>query len=330
MANILTRAAANEAGCLTRCISKPNAARVSILLQKGLTSYQPPRGSSSRVQLNLRAMCTPASGVAAKATAVVDPVTTNASAPSTATGPVCIVTGSSRGIGKAIALELAKYGARVVVNYASAAGAAEEVAAQIKELGGDAIIVGANLGNKDDIQKLFDEAVGKWGQVDVLVNNAGITRDALVMTMKPEQWQDVINTNLTGVFLATQAAVKLMVRKRSGRIINIASVVGLVGNAGQANYSAAKGGVLAMTKTVAKEVAVRGITCNAVAPGFIASDMTAAINPKYEAGILANIPLGRYGQPAEVAGLVRFLALDPAAAYITGQTLNVDGGMVMF
>ncbi|KAK9825651.1 hypothetical protein WJX81_005357 [Elliptochloris bilobata] len=244
-------------------------------------------------------------------------------------GPVCVVTGSSRGIGKAIALALGASGARVVVNYASSAGPAEDVAAEIKASGGDAIVVGANSGSKDDMERLMKEAVSKWGQVDVLVNNAGITRDGLVMRMKPEQWQDVIDINLTGVFYATQAATKVMGKRKSGRIINIASVVGSIGNPGQANYAAAKAGVMGLTKTVAREFSARNILCNAVAPGFVASDMTAAIDTKYEAQILKNIPLGRYGKPEEVAGIVKFLALDPTAAYITGQVINVDGGMAM-
>lgn len=243
--------------------------------------------------------------------------------------PVCIVTGASRGIGKAIALALGATGARVVVNYASSAGAAEEVAAAIAGLGGEALIVGANVGKREEIDKLFKAVVDKWGRVDVLVNNAGITRDTLIMRMKPEQWEDVISTNLSGVFYTTQAATKLMAKQKKGRIVNITSVVGIVGNAGQANYSAAKAGVIGLTKTTAREFSSRAITCNAVAPGFIASDMTSAIDKKYEEGILKSIPLGRYGQPEEVAGLVKFLALDPAAAYITGQVYNIDGGMVM-
>ncbi|MEW5303368.1 MAG: hypothetical protein WDW38_001694 [Sanguina aurantia] len=244
-------------------------------------------------------------------------------------GPVCLVTGASRGIGRAIALALASSGARVVVNYSSNVAAADEVAAKVVEMGGEAMVVGANVGKKEDIDRLFKEVMEKWGRVDVLVNNAGITKDSLLMRMKPEQWESVINTNLTSVFYTTQAACKVMSKQKAGRIVNITSVVGLIGNAGQANYAASKAGVIGLTKSVAREYASRTITVNAVAPGFIASDMTAAIDPKYEEGILKTIPLGRYGTAEEVAGLVRFLALDPAAAYITGQVYNVDGGMVM-
>lgn len=177
--------------------------------------------------------------------------------------------------------------------------------------------------------RLKQAVIEKWGTVDVLVNNAGITRDTLIMRMKPDQWQSVIDTNLSGVFYCSQAALKTMSKKRTGRIINIASVVGEVGNPGQANYAAAKAGVLGLTKTIAREYAARSITCNAIAPGFIASDMTDAIDEKYIGEILKSIPLGRMGTPEEVAGLTRFLALDPAAAYITGQVYNIDGGMVM-
>jgi 3-oxoacyl-[acyl-carrier protein] reductase len=239
---------------------------------------------------------------------------------------VALVTGASRGIGKAIALALAAEGAHVAINYASSSTAADEVVAEIEAMGGQAIALQADVSGAEAVDALVSAVMEKWGRMDVLVNNAGITRDTLLMRMKPEDWQAVINLNLTGVFLCTRAATKIMLKQKSGRIINIASVSGQMGNPGQANYSAAKAGVIGFTKTAAKELASRGITVNAVAPGFIATDMTH--NLKAE-GILQFIPLGRFGQPEEVAGLVRFLAADPAAAYITGQTMNVDGGMVM-
>lgn len=241
-------------------------------------------------------------------------------------GQVAIVTGASRGIGRAIALELASEGANVAINYASSSGAAEEVVSEITAAGGSAIAFQADVSKAEQVDALLNTVMEKWKRVDVLVNNAGITRDTLLLRMKPEDWQAVIDLNLTGVFLCTRAISKVMLKQRSGRIINISSVAGQMGNPGQANYSAAKAGVIGFTKTVAKELATRGITVNAVAPGFIATDMTSNIKSEE---ILKFIPLGRYGQPEEVAGLVRFLAADPAAAYITGQTLNVDGGMVM-
>jgi 3-oxoacyl-[acyl-carrier protein] reductase len=242
------------------------------------------------------------------------------------TGQVAIVTGASRGIGRSIALQLAQVGAKVAVNYANSSGAADELVAQIASGGGEAITVQADVSKADQIDGLVSTVMEKWGRIDVLVNNAGITRDTLLLRMKPEDWQAVIDTNLTGVFLCTRAVSKIMLKQKSGRIINIASVAGQMGNPGQANYSAAKAGVIGFTKTVAKELSSRGITVNAVAPGFIATDMTHDLKAE---GILQFIPLGRYGQPEEVAGMVRFLAADPAAAYITGQTFNVDGGMVM-
>jgi 3-oxoacyl-[acyl-carrier protein] reductase len=241
-------------------------------------------------------------------------------------GKVAIVTGASRGIGRAIALQLAQVGAKVAVNYANSGGAADELVTQITSSGGEAIAVQADVSKADQIDALVSTVMEKWGRIDVLVNNAGITRDTLLLRMKPEDWQAVIDTNLTGVFLCTRAVSKIMLKQKSGRMINIASVAGQMGNPGQANYSAAKAGVIGFTKTVAKELSSRGITVNAVAPGFIATDMT---NDLKAEGILQFIPLGRYGQPEEVAGMVRFLAADPAAAYITGQTFNVDGGMVM-
>lgn len=244
-------------------------------------------------------------------------------------GKVAIVTGASRGIGRAIAVALASEGAKVVVNYASSASAAEAVVAEINSLdnGSEAIAVPADVSKEAEVDSLIKSAIDKWGRVDVLVNNAGITRDTLLLRMKLEDWQSVIDLNLTGVFLTSRAITKIMLKQKSGRIINIASVSGLMGNAGQGNYSAAKAGVIGFTKTVAKELASRGITVNAVAPGFIATDMTADLKNTEE--ILKFIPLGRYGQPEEIAGMVRFLAADPAAAYITGQVFNVDGGMVM-
>ncbi len=239
---------------------------------------------------------------------------------------VAIVTGASRGIGKAIALALASEGASVAINYASSNAAAEAVAADIQGMGGQAIALQADVSNPDQVEGFIAAVMEKWGRVDVLVNNAGITRDTLLLRMGLEEWQAVIDLNLTGVFLCTKAISKIMLKQRSGRIINIASVAGQMGNPGQANYSAAKAGVIGFTKTVAKELSTRSITVNAVAPGFIETDMTEGLKADE---ILKFIPLGRYGKPEEIAGMVRFLAADPAAAYITGQTFNVDGGMVM-
>ncbi|MBP0019545.1 MAG: 3-oxoacyl-[acyl-carrier-protein] reductase [Cyanobacteria bacterium SBLK] len=239
---------------------------------------------------------------------------------------VAIVTGASRGIGRSVALALAVEGAKVTVNYARSREAADKVVAEIGETGGEAIAVQGDVSQAEQVDNLIKETKDKFGRIDVLVNNAGITRDTLLLRMKPEDWQAVIDLNLTGVFLCTKAVSKLMLKQRSGRIINIASVAGQMGNPGQANYSAAKAGVIGFTKTIAKEMASRGVTVNAVAPGFIETDMTHDLQAEE---ILKYIPLGRYGQPEEIAGMVRFLAADPAAAYITGQVFNVDGGMVM-
>lgn len=239
---------------------------------------------------------------------------------------VAIVTGASRGIGRAIALQLANQGAKVVVNYASSSAAADQLVAEITAADGEAIALQADVSQAEQVETLVNATIEKFQRIDVLVNNAGITRDTLLLRMKLEDWQAVINLNLTGVFLCTKSVSKIMLKQRSGRIINIASVAGQMGNPGQANYSAAKAGVIGFTKTVAKELASRGITVNAVAPGFITTDMTSDIKAD---DILQYIPLGRFGQPEEIAGMVRFLAADPAAAYITGQVFNVDGGMVM-
>ncbi|MEB3225066.1 MAG: 3-oxoacyl-[acyl-carrier-protein] reductase [Synechococcus sp.] len=239
---------------------------------------------------------------------------------------VAIVTGASRGIGKATAIALATEGAKVVINYARSSGATDALVAEITAAGGEAIALQADVSQEDQVNDLVEKTLAQWGQIDILVNNAGITKDTLLMRMKREDWQAVIDLNLTGVFLCTKAVTKPMMKKRRGRIINITSVAGLMGNPGQANYSAAKAGVIGFTKTIAKELASRNIVANAVAPGFIATDMTEGLAADE---ILKYIPLGRYGQPEEIAGMVRFLAADPAAAYITGQTFNVDGGMVM-
>ena len=241
-------------------------------------------------------------------------------------GQIALVTGASRGIGRAVALALAEAGAEVVVNYSSSPDAADAVVSEIQESGGQAYALQANVADEEAVNGLIKTVIERSGKIDILVNNAGITRDGLLMRMKTEDWQAVINLNLSGVFLCTRAVTRPMLKQKSGRIINITSVVGLMGNAGQSNYAAAKAGVVGFTKSTAKEMASRGITVNAVAPGFIATDMTKDLEAE---GILAAIPLGRFGTPEQVAGAVRFLAADPAAAYITGQVLQVDGGMVM-
>ena len=241
-------------------------------------------------------------------------------------GQTALVTGASRGIGRAVALALAAEGAEVVVNYASSPEAADAVVAEIQAKGGSAYALKADVSDEASVDDLIKTVLKRSERIDVLVNNAGITRDGLLMRMKTEDWQAVINLNLTGVFLCTRAVSRPMLKQRSGRIINITSVVGLMGNAGQANYAAAKAGVVGLTRSSAKEMASRGITVNAVAPGLIATDMTKDLEAD---AILSAIPLGRFGSPDQVAGAVRFLAADPAAAYITGQVLQVDGGMVM-
>lgn len=243
-------------------------------------------------------------------------------------GKTALVTGASRGIGRAIALRLAEAGANVVVNYAGSEAAAAETVAKVKELGREAIMIRANVANAEEVNEMFKEALERFGTIDILVNNAGITRDNLLMRMKEEEWDEVIATNLKGVFNCLKAATRPMMKQRSGKIINITSVVGVLGNPGQANYVAAKAGVIGLTKTAARELASRGITVNAVAPGFIDTDMTATLPEDVKASMLGQIPLGRLGQANDIAGVVLFLASD-AANYMTGQTLHVDGGMYM-
>ncbi|MDQ1913253.1 3-oxoacyl-[acyl-carrier-protein] reductase [Paenibacillus sp. GD4] len=244
------------------------------------------------------------------------------------TGKVALVTGASRGIGRAIALTLAEAGADVVVNYAGSEGAAAEVVQQIEALGRKSFKVKANVGSTQEVEDLFKQVLEAFGRIDIVVNNAGITRDNLIMRMKEEEFDQVIETNLKGVFNCMKAATRPMMKQRSGRIINISSVVGALGNAGQTNYVAAKAGVIGMTKAAAKELASRGITVNCVAPGFIETDMTDKLNEEMRTGLLAQIPLARLGQPEDIAKAVRFLASDDAS-YMTGQTIHVDGGMYM-
>lgn len=243
-------------------------------------------------------------------------------------GKVALVTGASRGIGKAIAMMLAENGADIAVNFAGSTAAAEAVAAEIEKMGRKAILVQGDVSKADVCAEIVDKVVSELGHIDILVNNAGITRDTLLLRMKEEDWDAVLNTNLKGVFNCTKAAVKYMAKQRSGSIVNISSVVALMGNAGQANYAAAKAGILGFTRSVAKEMAARGIRVNAVTPGFIKTDMTSVLSEKVVAAMEASIPLARLGEPEDIAKAVLFLVSDNAA-YITGQTLHVDGGMVM-
>ena len=241
-------------------------------------------------------------------------------------GKTALVTGASRGIGAAVALRLASEGATVVVNYSGSREAALGVVEAIVAAGGRAGAVQADVSDPAACTALVEGVVARYGSIDILVNNAGITRDGLIVRMSDEDWAAVINTNLTGVFSVTRAAAKHMMKARSGSIINMASVVGISGNPGQANYAAAKAGVIGLTKTVARELASRRVRCNAVAPGFIETDMTASLTGPQRDGIAAVIAMGRFGTASDVAAAVAFLASDDSA-YITGQTLAVDGGM---
>ncbi|WP_288262066.1 3-oxoacyl-[acyl-carrier-protein] reductase [uncultured Prochlorococcus sp.] len=237
---------------------------------------------------------------------------------------VALITGASRGIGKEIALELSRLGAEVIINYSSSDEKAEEVVRSIKNSGGKAYKLKFDVSKEDSVSSALEEIIKISGSIDILINNAGITRDGLLMRMKSEQWDDVLNTNLKGVFLCTKYASKFMIKKRSGSIVNISSVVGIIGNPGQANYSAAKAGVIGFTKTCAKEFASRGINVNAIAPGFIETEMTEKLNTEE---ILKVIPLGKLGSCSQIANLVSFLVSSNAGEYITGQTISIDGGM---
>jgi 3-oxoacyl-[acyl-carrier protein] reductase len=241
---------------------------------------------------------------------------------------VALVTGASRGIGRAVAVALAKAGAKVVVNYAGNVAAAQDTINEITALGGEAISIQADVAQAESVDALLKQTLEAYGRVDILVNNAGITRDNLLLRMKEDDWDAVMNTNLKGVFHCTKQVSRVMIKQKSGKIINMTSVVGVMGNAGQANYAAAKAGVIGFTKSMAKELASRGITVNAVAPGFITTDMTAGLPDQVKSEMANSIPLARMGKPEEVAAAVLFLSSD-SADYITGQTLHVDGGMVM-
>lgn len=243
-------------------------------------------------------------------------------------GKVAIVTGASRGIGRAVAIALAREGAKVVINFAGNVTAANAVLEEITGAGGEAMLHQADVASNDAVEAMVKAVLEKYGHIDILVNNAGITRDNLLMRMKEEDWDAVIDTNLKGIFLCTKSVARPMMKQRSGKIINMTSVVGVMGNAGQGNYAAAKAGVIGFTKSMAKELASRNILVNAVAPGFIATDMTHVLSDEIKAGLSDKIPLGRLGEPEDIAHIVVFLASD-AANYITGQTINIDGGMAI-
>lgn len=243
-------------------------------------------------------------------------------------GKVALITGASRGIGRAVAIELAKAGAKVIINYSGNITAAQDVENVIKSNGGEAIIIQSDVASSESVDAMVKQVMDSYGRIDILVNNAGITRDNLLMRMKEEDWDAVMNTNLKGIYNCTKAVSRIMMKQKCGKIINMTSVVGITGNAGQANYAAAKAGVIGFTKSMAKELASRGITVNAVAPGFIATDMTAVLPDQVKSELTTKIPLGRLGSADDISAAVLFLVSE-AANYITGQTLNVDGGMVM-
>ena len=243
-------------------------------------------------------------------------------------GKVALITGASRGIGREIALTFAGYGAKVVVNYNGSKEKAEEVVREIEAMGGEAIAIQCSVADYEACGNMVNEAIAKFGRVDILVNNAGITRDNLVMKISDEDFDAVLDTNLKGTFNCIKQLYRPFLKQRSGRIINMTSVTGILGNAGQANYAASKAGVIGLTKSVARELASRGITVNAIAPGFIATEMTDAMTDTAKQAVLSQIPLGRVGDTKDIAETAAFLASDKAA-YITGQVISVDGGMHM-
>ena len=242
-------------------------------------------------------------------------------------GKVALVTGASRGVGRAIALKFAELGAKVAVNYLRSEDAANAVVAEIEKAGGEAIAVRANVADAAEVKAMFASVLEAWQRVDILVNNAGITRDTMMLRMSEADWDEVLDTNLRGAYLCTKFALKSMTMENWGRIVNITSLAGIVGNQGQANYSASKGGLIAFTRAVAREVAPRQITVNAIAPGFVVTEMTDAIPKEIQESILARIPLKRYGEPEDIAELAAFLASD-RASYITAQVIGVDGGVI--
>lgn len=243
-------------------------------------------------------------------------------------GKTALITGGARGIGRAISIKLGSLGANIVVNYSGSQGAAEEVVEELMAMGVKAVAIKADVANFEQVQKMFEDVNESFGSIDILVNNAGITKDTLIMRMTGDDFDKVININLKGTFNCIKAATKYMMKQRAGRIVNIASIVGVIGNAGQANYVASKAGIIGLTKSAARELSARNINVNAVAPGFIKTSMTEELSEKIKNEYLDKIPLKRFGDPEDIADVVAFLSSDESR-YITGQVINVDGGMVM-